>query len=272
MKKAIYLLTALLLLTTVNAEGNSTTTTQPGVTIDEHGCITSAGFVYCALREKCIRPWEEQCNDGRLVPLNGTNTTTTTIKTTTTTTLKPKPTTTTIIISTTTTTVGASPSSSTSSSETTLITPTTTTQPEPILISEPVNITNETVTTLQPPTTIVEPPTTTIEPPTTLPPETIPTTTLKPECGNLYQEVGEECDTTASACGAGDWNCVNCKCVPKATTTTTLQPKSELEKLSSVMPKSIPPEYIVGGVVLIIIAIAIVAWIFGKEDDKQPGK
>jgi len=254
-------MTALMLLGAVDAQSNQTTTTQPGVTIDEHGCITSAGFVYCALREKCIRPWEEQCNDGRIVPLNGTNTTTTT--------LKPKPTTTTIIVNITTpTTVVTSPSSSTSSSETTLISPPTT-QPIPILISEQNNTTNETTTS-----TTIESTTTTIETPTTLPPETIPTTTLAPECGNLYQEVGEECDTTASACGAGRWQCVDCKCVPlpdETTTTTTLQ-KSELEKLSSVMPKSISPEYIIGGIVLIILAVIAIAWIFGKEDDKQPGK
>ncbi len=28
---------------------------------DEHGCIGSAGYSWCELRQKCIRPWEEQC-------------------------------------------------------------------------------------------------------------------------------------------------------------------------------------------------------------------
>jgi hypothetical protein len=28
---------------------------------DEHGCIGSAGYSWCELRQKCIRPWEETC-------------------------------------------------------------------------------------------------------------------------------------------------------------------------------------------------------------------
>jgi hypothetical protein len=28
---------------------------------DEHGCIGSAGYSWCELKQKCIRPWEEQC-------------------------------------------------------------------------------------------------------------------------------------------------------------------------------------------------------------------
>lgn len=29
---------------------------------DEHGCIGSAGYIWCEEKQKCIRPWEEVCN------------------------------------------------------------------------------------------------------------------------------------------------------------------------------------------------------------------
>ena len=28
---------------------------------DEHGCIPSAGYIWCEELQKCIRPWEEKC-------------------------------------------------------------------------------------------------------------------------------------------------------------------------------------------------------------------
>lgn len=28
---------------------------------DEHGCIGSAGYSWCALKDKCLRVWEEKC-------------------------------------------------------------------------------------------------------------------------------------------------------------------------------------------------------------------
>lgn len=28
---------------------------------DEHGCIPSAGYVWCEAKQKCLRPWEEDC-------------------------------------------------------------------------------------------------------------------------------------------------------------------------------------------------------------------
>ncbi len=28
---------------------------------DEHGCIGSAGYIWCESSQKCIRPWEEDC-------------------------------------------------------------------------------------------------------------------------------------------------------------------------------------------------------------------
>jgi len=31
---------------------------------DEHGCIGTAGYVWCEAKEKCLRQWEEPCADG----------------------------------------------------------------------------------------------------------------------------------------------------------------------------------------------------------------
>lgn len=28
---------------------------------DEHGCLPSAGYIWCEKLQKCIRPWEERC-------------------------------------------------------------------------------------------------------------------------------------------------------------------------------------------------------------------
>lgn len=33
---------------------------------DEHGCIGSAGYVWCESLEKCVRPWEEKCEGLKL--------------------------------------------------------------------------------------------------------------------------------------------------------------------------------------------------------------
>lgn len=30
---------------------------------DEHNCIGSAGYSWCEEKQKCIRPWEEDCED-----------------------------------------------------------------------------------------------------------------------------------------------------------------------------------------------------------------
>ena len=30
---------------------------------DEHGCIGSAGYTWCASKQKCLRTWEEECPD-----------------------------------------------------------------------------------------------------------------------------------------------------------------------------------------------------------------
>jgi hypothetical protein len=253
MKRMIYLLIALMLIGSVNAQTNqtnqtATTTTQPGVVKDEHGCLTSAGFVYCALREKCIRPWEEACDDGRAVPLNGTSTTMTTQSTTTTTTLE-TPT-----------------SSTTSSTDTTLATPTTTIEAVPILISEPINVTNQNETVE---TTTTEAPTTTVS---------APTTTIQPICGNMYQEVGEQCDTTASPCGAGRWQCIDCKCVPlpeeTTTTSTTIVSSLNLTAVGSSIniPASIDTKYVIGAFIILIIVIVAILYFAGGKEDKEETK
>ncbi len=33
---------------------------------DEHGCIGSAGYVWCEVKQKCLRPWEEPCVEGSI--------------------------------------------------------------------------------------------------------------------------------------------------------------------------------------------------------------
>jgi len=35
---------------------------MPGSDRDEHGCIPSAGYVWCEAKQKCVRPWEEPCD------------------------------------------------------------------------------------------------------------------------------------------------------------------------------------------------------------------
>jgi hypothetical protein len=40
---------------------NSTTTPIVGGDKDEHGCLGSAGYSWCAVKNKCLRVWEEKC-------------------------------------------------------------------------------------------------------------------------------------------------------------------------------------------------------------------
>ena len=48
---------------TVSKIGADTLINRPllGGDRDEHGCIPSAGYVWCEKLGKCIRPWEEKC-------------------------------------------------------------------------------------------------------------------------------------------------------------------------------------------------------------------
>lgn len=40
---------------------NSQQKIMPGSDRDEHGCIGSAGYSWCAAKDKCLRIWEEPC-------------------------------------------------------------------------------------------------------------------------------------------------------------------------------------------------------------------
>ena len=40
---------------------------MPGSGRDEHGCIPSAGYTWCAPLKKCIRRWKTECPDDVLV-------------------------------------------------------------------------------------------------------------------------------------------------------------------------------------------------------------
>lgn len=37
--------------------------TRVGADKDEHGCIGSAGYSWCEAKKKCLRPWEEKCEE-----------------------------------------------------------------------------------------------------------------------------------------------------------------------------------------------------------------
>lgn len=49
-----------------------TPTVKPGNLVgndkDEHGCIPSAGYSWCELKQKCLRTWEEPCAEVTLTP------------------------------------------------------------------------------------------------------------------------------------------------------------------------------------------------------------
>ncbi len=46
-----------------NNADSAQNTEQPivGNDRDEHGCIGSAGYVWCEIKQKCLRTWEEPC-------------------------------------------------------------------------------------------------------------------------------------------------------------------------------------------------------------------
>jgi predicted lipoprotein with Yx(FWY)xxD motif len=46
---------------TVSPNATANNTPMPGSDRDAHGCIPSAGYVWCDASQKCIRPWEENC-------------------------------------------------------------------------------------------------------------------------------------------------------------------------------------------------------------------
>ena len=46
-----------------NTDSDSTTNnnSMPGSDKDEHGCIASAGYTWCEIKNQCLRSWEEPC-------------------------------------------------------------------------------------------------------------------------------------------------------------------------------------------------------------------
>ncbi|MFA5643834.1 MAG: hypothetical protein WC949_04705 [Candidatus Paceibacterota bacterium] len=37
---------------------------------DAHGCLIGAGYSWCQAKQKCLRPWEEKCEEGIAVDFN----------------------------------------------------------------------------------------------------------------------------------------------------------------------------------------------------------
>ena len=65
---SIALALAILLLSgCVQPTPEPTPTPSPGPIVggdrDEHGCIPSAGYEWCEAKQKCIRQWEEDCEE-----------------------------------------------------------------------------------------------------------------------------------------------------------------------------------------------------------------
>jgi hypothetical protein len=169
--------------------------------------------------------------------------------------------------------------SSTTSANETIVAPTTT-QIVPVIVMNNLStddtrklrhLTNETignltVTTIEEPTTIPTTTTTLTEPTTTIEITTI--TIPAPVCGNLYQEIGEECDTTASACGEGHWRCENCKCINITVTPTSMTlPNGEVinQNTQTTINSQTTPNGgistfdIIGiGIIVIILAVALI--------------
>lgn len=90
---------------------------------DSHGCLIAAGYSWCEPKQKCLRIWEEPCEETITV----SSTSITTITKTTTTTLPP-----TITTSTTITTTTIPPTTTT----TTILSTTTTTKPKNLYIGQ----------------------------------------------------------------------------------------------------------------------------------------
>ena len=44
------------------------TETKVGADRDAHGCIPSAGYLWCELQQQCVRPWELTKVDDDLTP------------------------------------------------------------------------------------------------------------------------------------------------------------------------------------------------------------
>ena len=57
MKRCLFILIILVLITGCTAE-------KPiGGDTDEHGCLIAAGYQWCPSKQKCMRMWEEYCEE-----------------------------------------------------------------------------------------------------------------------------------------------------------------------------------------------------------------
>lgn len=61
---ALVLLVGVMFAGCVSSEDNSSTIV--GDDRDEHGCIGSAGYTWCEPKQKCLREWEESCDEETL--------------------------------------------------------------------------------------------------------------------------------------------------------------------------------------------------------------
>ena len=57
-RTAFAILVSLALTTACSQDQSADSQAMPGSDADEHGCIQSAGYSWCAKTESCERPWE----------------------------------------------------------------------------------------------------------------------------------------------------------------------------------------------------------------------
>jgi|GEM_PF-1764311 len=63
MKKMVILMMVLLSVSISGCISTQNETAVVGGDRDEHGCIGSAGYIWCETKQKCLRTWEEPCDD-----------------------------------------------------------------------------------------------------------------------------------------------------------------------------------------------------------------
>jgi hypothetical protein len=58
-----HILLALVLIISIIGCGKAPEDNIVGSDRDEHGCIGSAGYIWCEAKQKCLRTWEEPCEE-----------------------------------------------------------------------------------------------------------------------------------------------------------------------------------------------------------------